>query len=67
VVLWVTKVCSLKLITNLEERPAIIIPPAIKKKAAVVTETYVNNVKSTSKFHFQLKISSFLLQIVAIF
>ena len=65
--LWVTKVCSIKVITNLEERPAIIIPPAIKKKAAVFVGTSVNNIKSASKLHFQLKVSSFVLQIVAIF
>jgi len=40
VVLWVTKAWSLKVITILEERPAIIIPPAIKKKAAVFTKNF---------------------------
>jgi len=49
VVLWVTKVCSLK-------RPAIVITPAIEKEAAVFTETSVNNIKSASKFNFLLKV-----------
>jgi hypothetical protein len=55
---------GLKVITNLEERPAIIIiiiPPAIKKEAAVFVESSVNNIKSASKLHFQIKVSIFML------